>query len=70
MPGLRTIGRHAVEPIQHGSRVILSIEFQGFLKRVAVNMFRTLNEEYLNMEAAGLKRRCEDVLRENQRNVD
>jgi uncharacterized membrane protein len=59
MPGLRVTGRHAVESVDHGSRVILSIEFQGLLRALAACVFRTLNEEYINMEAMGLKRHCE-----------
>ena len=61
MPGLRVLGIHSVQAIEQGSRVTLSIEFRGLWAGIAGRVFRKLNEEYLNMEAAGLKRRCEVV---------
>jgi carbon monoxide dehydrogenase subunit G len=58
-PGTRVIGNHVVEAVEAGSRVTLSVEFEGWLGRLAARMFRKLNEEYLQMEATGLKRVCE-----------
>jgi len=60
MPGVRVIGRHVIEPIQQGSRVTLSIEFEGLFAGLADRVFRKLNERYVGMEANGLKRRCEE----------
>jgi uncharacterized membrane protein len=61
MPGLRILGSHRVESIGDRSRVTLSIGFTGVLSGFAIRAFRKLNEEYLNMEAMGLKRRCESA---------
>ncbi len=59
MPGLRVFGRHIVESVERGSRVTLAIEFEGLFGKLAARAFRKLNEEYLEVEAGGLKRRCE-----------
>ena len=59
MPGLAIIGYHAVEAVEQGSRVTLSIRFEGLFSGIAARVFRKLNEEYLSMEAQGLKNRCE-----------
>jgi hypothetical protein len=58
-PGLSVTGRHAVEPAEHGSRATLSIEFEGVLGPLVARLTRGLNEHYLGLEAAGLKRRSE-----------
>ena len=57
MPGVRVIGRHVIEPIQQGSRVTLSIQFEGLFARIADRVFRKLNERYVGMEANGLKQK-------------
>jgi uncharacterized membrane protein len=56
---LRVTGRHIVESVERGSRVTLSVQFEGFFGWLAARVFRKLNERYLDMEATGLKRRCE-----------
>src|SRR5215467_2460320 len=61
MLGLRVLGSHAVESVGDRSRVTLSIQFIGLFRAPAIRAFRKLNEEYLNMEAIGLKRRCESA---------
>jgi uncharacterized membrane protein len=62
MPGLRVLGSHIVESIGNRSRVTLSIQFIGLFRAFAIRASRKLNEEYLNMEAMGLKRRCESLI--------
>ncbi len=57
-PGLRVIAQHCIEPSITGSRVTLSISYQGFFGRWLARSTRALNESYLAMEAKGLKARC------------
>ena len=59
IPGVRVIGVHAVEPVGQGSRAVLSVEFKGLFGGLVARLMRKLNDEYVGMEAAGLKRRCE-----------
>jgi uncharacterized membrane protein len=58
-PGLRAIGRHTVEQTVTGSRVTLSVEFEGLFGGVWGRMTRDITERYLGFEAAGLKIRSE-----------
>lgn len=58
-PGVRVTGGHWTEPNGTGTRLTLSLLFEGLLAPLAAWMFRGLNEKYLNIEAAGLKRTCE-----------
>jgi uncharacterized membrane protein len=55
-PGLRVIGNHIVEPRDHGSRVTLSVRFDGVMAGVAGALLKNLNAQYLQLEAEGLKR--------------
>ncbi len=59
-PGVRSIGRHSVEPIASGTRATLSVEFHGLLAPIFGRMFRRLTEQYIGLEAAGLKKRSEE----------
>src|SRR5262249_1194521 len=59
IPGVRVIGGHAVERAGQGSRVTLSVEFKGLFGWLVARAMSKLNDEYVAMEAAGLKRRCE-----------
>ena len=58
-PGVTGTARHVIDPIHGGSRVTLSVTFSGLLSRVVVWLYGGLTEEYLRMEAAGLKGRVE-----------
>jgi uncharacterized membrane protein len=58
-PGLRVTGRHSVEPDGSGSIAKLGIEFDGFFGPLWARATRTLTEQYVNMEAQGLKARSE-----------
>jgi uncharacterized membrane protein len=55
-PGLRTTGRHVVEPDSAGSRVTLSIEQSGPMGAVAAFVWRGLTQRYIDTEAACLDR--------------
>jgi hypothetical protein len=58
-PGLHVIAHHSVEPAASGSRVTLSLRFDGLLGGLMGRMTRDINNRYLAMEASGLKARCE-----------
>jgi hypothetical protein len=57
--GVRVTARHSVEPSPGGTRARLSVEFSGPFGPLAGRLTRGLNERYLGIEAAGLKRRSE-----------
>jgi len=52
-------GHHSVEANGAGSRARLSLHFGGGLGPVVARIFRRLNTRYLELEAAGLRRRSE-----------
>ena len=59
-PGLLSVGRHRVDPAgEDASRAILSITWSGLLAPVIRLFFGSLSRRYVEMEAQGLKRRCE-----------
>ena len=60
-PGVSVTARHMVEAIASGSRVTLSIHYEGVLGALLARWTRRLNERYLAMEANGLKARCTDL---------
>ena len=64
-PGLLVTGHHDIEPLKKGSasRVTLAVEFSGWLSPLVAWLTRRLNEEYLGIEAAGLKKRSEQESR-------
>jgi len=57
--GFRVSGSHSVEPNGTGSRASLSLQFDGLLGGIVGRLLRKLNVEYMDMEAAGLKKRSE-----------
>src|SRR4051812_47365448 len=58
-PGVRVTGRHIVEPRDGGSRVTLSVRFDGIIGGLAGSILKKLNEQYLQLEGEGLKQRAE-----------
>ena len=63
-PGATVEANHWAEPVQQGrSRVTLSVTFGGFLGRTIGWLMRGLNQRYIAEEAAGLKRRSEELAR-------
>lgn len=62
-PGASVKANHWVEPTESGSRVTLSVSFAGFLGKIIAWTMRGLNQRYLAEEAAGLKRRSEELAR-------
>jgi uncharacterized protein YndB with AHSA1/START domain len=59
-PGVRVIASHRVEARPGGSQATLSIAFDGLLGPLVGRWARALSERYLQLEAAGLKRRSEE----------
>jgi heme-degrading monooxygenase HmoA len=58
-PGVSVVARHAVEAAAKGSRVTLSVGFEGWFGRRLARWMRGLTERYLALEANGLKDYCE-----------
>ena len=58
-PGVQVAARHWVEPDGDASKASLSLEFSGPLAPLFARMTRNLNERYLELEANGLRTRCE-----------
>ena len=63
MPGMWVYGDHAVEPTATGTRATLRLIYEGMLARLMGRMTRGITNRYLNMEAAGLKKRSEENAR-------
>lgn len=61
IPGvIHVLARHSVEPAASGTRVTLALRFNGLLGGVMGRKMADLNNRYLAMEAAGLKRFSEE----------
>ena len=58
-PGILATARHAVESMARGTRARLAVRFEGVLSAPVAWMFGKLTNEYLALEAAGLKKRSE-----------
>lgn len=59
-PGVRATARHAIDAAVGGSRVTLSLDFEGMLGGLLGALTRGITERYVALEAAGLKARSED----------
>jgi hypothetical protein len=62
-PGMRVDGRHAIAPGPAGVRVTLALHFSGVLGPLLGRLTSRINNRYLGLEAAGLKRRSEEFAR-------
>jgi hypothetical protein len=60
MPGMRVIAHHRLEPKGEGCAVTLSVHFEGLFGGLLARWTGDLNHRYLEIEAAGLKRYCEN----------
>ena len=58
-PGVRVIAHHSVTETAGGSRVTLSLEYQGFFGGLLRGSRQASTERYLAFEAHGLKARSE-----------
>lgn len=59
-PGIRVIAHHSAESIPAGSRVMLSLRYEGVLAPLLARLTRNITNRYLAMEASGLKSRSEN----------
>jgi uncharacterized protein YndB with AHSA1/START domain len=59
-PLIWAVARHSIEPMPPGSRATLFLQFGGLFAPAVAWLTRSLNNRYLQMEAAGLKRRSEE----------
>ena len=59
-PGLHSRAGHVVEPEGDGSKVTLWVEQTGPLTPVFKLLFEGMTRRYVQTEAEGLKRRCEN----------
>ena len=59
-PGVTATANHRLESTGRGTHVALSLHFGGPLGSMAGWLLRGLNNRYLSLEAAGLKRRSEE----------
>jgi len=60
-PGSRVTGDHRIGVNGNGSRVVLSVDFEGPLAVIVAFLTRRLSQQYLRMEATGLKKRSEGL---------
>jgi len=60
LPGMRVIAHHRLEPFGAGCRVTLSVRFEGLFGGALARWTGDLNDRYLELEANGLKRYCEN----------
>ena len=61
-PVVWAVAHHSVQPVAQGSRVTLSLKFGGLFAGLVAWLTRDLNNRYLALEAAGLKRRSEETI--------
>ena len=65
IPGIIYVhARHSIEPAPAGTRATLAIRFDGLFGGVMGKRMAELNHQYLEMEAAGLKRFSEEGARD------
>ena len=62
-PFVTAVGGHWIDRMANGSRVTLSVEFSGALAPLIGWVYGRLTTRYIEMEAAGLKRRSESLTR-------
>lgn len=60
LPTMWVHAHHSVVPIASGGRATLGLRFEGPIGRLLGHLTRRINDHYLGLEAAGLKRRSED----------
>ncbi len=67
-PGVLVTATHLIEPAPGGSHAVLGIAYRGPVARLIGFLTRGLTERYLALEAAGLKRRSEELARRSPGN--
>jgi len=61
LPGMRVMAHHRLEPKGAGCAVTLSVHFEGLFGGLLERWTSELNQRYLELEADGLKRYCENA---------
>jgi hypothetical protein len=61
-PGMWVFAEHSVEPAGSGARARLSLHFEGTIGRLMGRITHAISNRYLGLEAAGLKRRSEELV--------
>ena len=61
-PGIKVIAHHSAEPTVAGSRVTLSLRYEGAFGGLLASLTAGITNRYLKMEAEGLKARSENPL--------
>jgi len=61
-PAVRVAAEHIIETVAGGSRVTLTIAFDGFLGGLIGSLSSSLINRYLALEAEGLKQCCESAI--------
>jgi uncharacterized membrane protein len=64
-PGVLVTARHSVDARGEGSRARLSLRFSGMLGGMVAALTRRINEQYLAIEAKGLRERSEATARKS-----
>jgi len=59
-PGAWVYATHSVDPAIAGSHVTLRLRYEGVIGRLLARMTKNITNQYLGMEAAGLKQRSEE----------
>ena len=60
-PGLRIVADHSVGAGNRGSTLELRVRFEGILGGLVGRIYGALTERYMNLEADGLRSRCESA---------
>jgi len=60
-PGVRVVASHVAVKTSTGSRVTLSLRYEGLFGPLLAWLTRGINASYLTMEANGLRARCESL---------
>src|SRR5215204_634704 len=58
-PGFRAVGQHSVEPTPTGSRATLVLDYEGLFGGLMGALTGGITQQYVTMEANGLKARSE-----------
>lgn len=61
LPGMWVHAHHSIAPVEGGTRVTLTLHYQGVLGRILGNLTRGITHRYLEYEATGLKARSEGI---------
>ena len=60
LPGMWVYASHRVDGSGTGSRVVLSLRYEGPIGKLLARLTRDITNRYLDLEATGLKRRSEE----------